>query len=547
MERLSAVLGQAVQFVYTCWDRIVLNGYLERLQRPEYLVHFFHDVVGIACIEPSVLEQRTNDYKAWVRRVTEEQGIPVLPAPPKGVRKEDFVQPYYRRLKADRGVACVLTSLEQGRTFVSYTPRWKLASGDANYRVIKSCRKRFLHYYWYVLDPVMGPMSIRVASYFPFNVTCYLNGHSFVAQQLMRRGVRFRQADNAFLAVADVTVLQAAADRLTPALLERRCNYWVHRLIPVFSASERAVLAPGYRYSMAQMELATDVIFKRSAPLAALFRRACELGVLVGGAERTTHLFGRRISRHYQGKLQTVLGQRQIGHPVMRWYYHSSFAKQYTRGDQHSDRILRTETCCNDTYHFGVKRRLENLPTLHDKLMRTNERCLELQAELLASPIDTGQLAALAAPTLVGQRRVPGVKLHDDRVIRLLETLLHPGAVIGDWTTRDLHRRILERHRLADAAYRPSQLRYDLSKLRAKGLVERIGASRRYRLTPQGLKLGVLLVKLRMRLLGPLTTLISLAPARRRPSATNSVDHAFREVDIALDHLSAAFGLKQVA
>ena len=50
----------------------------------------------------------------------------------------------------------------------------------------KACRKRFLHYYWYVLDPVMGPMSVRVASYFPFNVACYLNGHSFVAQERAR-------------------------------------------------------------------------------------------------------------------------------------------------------------------------------------------------------------------------------------------------------------------------------------------------------------------------------------------------------------------------
>ena len=85
-------------------------------------------------------------------------------------------------------------------TFVSYVPRWKVPSGDANYRFIKACRKQFLHYYWYVLDPVMGPMSVRVASYFPFNVTCYLNGHSFVAQELTRDGVRFRKADNAFLA-----------------------------------------------------------------------------------------------------------------------------------------------------------------------------------------------------------------------------------------------------------------------------------------------------------------------------------------------------------
>jgi hypothetical protein len=161
-----------------------------------------------------------------------------------------------------------------------------------------------------------------------------LNGHSFVAQELTRGGVRFRKADNAFLAVADVAALQAAADRLSASLLERRCNYWARRVVPVFSPDEREALRPGYRYSMAQMELATDVVFKRSAPLRAIFQRACELGVLVGGANRTTHLFGRRINRHYQGKLQTVLDQREAGHPVLRWYYQTSFAKQYVRGDR---------------------------------------------------------------------------------------------------------------------------------------------------------------------------------------------------------------------
>ena len=74
MDRLSELLGQAVQFVYTCWDRIVLSGYIERLQRPENLIHFFHDVVGIEAIEPAVLEQRTNAYKTWVRRITDELG-----------------------------------------------------------------------------------------------------------------------------------------------------------------------------------------------------------------------------------------------------------------------------------------------------------------------------------------------------------------------------------------------------------------------------------------------------------------------------------------
>ncbi|MBV9602111.1 MAG: hypothetical protein JOZ87_35360 [Chloroflexi bacterium] len=298
---------------------------------------------------------------------------------------------------------------------------------------------------------------------------------------------------------------------------------------------------------MAQMELATDVVFKRSAPLTALFRRACELGVLVGGANRTTHLFGRRINRRYQGKLQTVLDQRDAGHPVLRWYYQTSFAKQYVRGDQHTDRILRNETCSNDTRHFGVGRRLENLALLHERLAATNERCLAEQAELLASAVDTGQLAALAASTLVGQRRIPGLKLHDDRVIRVLETLLHPAGFVRDWTTRELHTRVVVRHHLSDDEYRLSQLRYDLSKLRAKGLVERIGKTRRYTLTSIGLKLGVLLVKLRLRLLGPLASLIHQPKTNTPARHINSVDAAYREIDTALDHLSAALGLQHAA
>jgi hypothetical protein len=165
--------------------------------------------------------------------------------------------------------------------------------------------------------------------------------------------------------------------------------------------------------------------------------------------------------------------------------------------------------------------------------------------ELLASTVDTGQLVALAQPTVVGQRRIPGLKLHDDRVIRLLETLLHPAGFAGDWTSRELHTRLLARHQPTDRD-RLSQLRYDLSKLRARGLVERLGPSRRYRLTPLGLKFGVLLVKLRTRLLGPLAALVTTTSARR-PLPHDSVDAAFHEADTALDHLSMALRFQHAA
>ena len=183
-------------------------------------------------------------------------------------------------------------------------------------------------------------------------------------------------------------------------------------------------------------------------------------------------------------------------------------------------------------------------------MQATNLRYLEAPAELLASTVDAGDLADLARPVQVGQRRVPGLKLADDRVIRLLEGLLHPGTFLADWTTREVHTRLLARHRLAEGDYRLGQLRYDLAKLRAHGLVERLGTSRRYRLTPRGLKLGVLLVKLRTRLLGPLVMLAAEAAPRRltrTPRNPSAVEAAFRQVDAALDHLCETLGLNQAA
>jgi hypothetical protein len=498
--------------------------------------------VGAVCIEPTVLLGRTTAYREWVDQYTQGQGIPVLVAP-KGVRKEELVRPYYGKLGPREGIACVLTSLENNRTFISYTPRRTPRSGDETYRRIETGRKRFLHLYWYVWDPVMGPMSLRVATYLPFTITAYLNGHHFVSERLRQAGVALYQQDNAILRVADPVALQAAADALTPAVLQGRCDYWAAKLAPQFSPDEHAAMDLRYRYSLAQIEVATDVIFAEPSPLRALFRRAVELGLLTGGADRTAHLFGRQITSRYRGKLETVLDRRNEGHPVLRAYYRTSFVKQYEKAET----LLRTETCINDSYHLNVGRRLENLPTLVTRMADTNQRFLDAQAELLACTVDQGELARLAQPVQVGQRRVPGLRLQDDRVIRLLDVLLHPGGFVADWTSRDVLARLLDRHRLTKAEYRLSQLRYDLGKLRAHGLVERIGRTRRYRLTERGLKLGVLLVKLRTRLLGPLATLVT-APVPLPVTTTDSaVEAAFRQVDHAIDQLCVALGLKPAA
>jgi hypothetical protein len=81
----------------------------------------------------------------------------------------------------------------------------------------------------------------------------------------------------AFLAVDDVTALQAAADKLNPAIIRERLDYWTLILGPKFSAKERKRINLSRFYAISQIEYCRNFIFKRHFPIHKLFERSCEL------------------------------------------------------------------------------------------------------------------------------------------------------------------------------------------------------------------------------------------------------------------------------
>src|SRR5215510_15143586 len=148
METFMRLYGGLIVFVYHCFDRIVINGYLSMLSRPENVVYFFHKVVGIPLITKEVLVQRTHDYQRWVEGFARNHNLPMQWAE-KGVKKEEFVEPWLRRMeRAQRyGVYFIFQSMEQGATLRSRKP--KFATADPNYQILSKCRSRFTHYYFY--------------------------------------------------------------------------------------------------------------------------------------------------------------------------------------------------------------------------------------------------------------------------------------------------------------------------------------------------------------------------------------------------------------
>ena len=241
------------------------------------MVHFFRKVVGVAAVGKEALSQRTTDYQNWVEGFARNHRPPIEWAE-KGVRKEDHVLPWQRRMaSADAyDVYFIFKSMERGAAFRVTVPKYP--TKDPNYRILAHQRSRITHYY-YIRDEVLRPMVMRVASVCPFQTTYYLNGHSFIEQELKRAQIGFRKSDNAFLAVDDIAALQAAADKLSPAIIRQRLDYWTLVLGPKFSTKERKQLNLSRFYAIAQIEYCRNFIFKRNFPIHKLFERSCELGL----------------------------------------------------------------------------------------------------------------------------------------------------------------------------------------------------------------------------------------------------------------------------
>ena len=142
MERFIQLFADFLALVYHCFDRIVIHGYLSGLSRPEQVVYFFRQVLGIPVVSKEVLSQRTNDYRDWVEAYARNHKIPIEWAE-KGTRKEDYVLPALRRMEKKNayGVYFIFKSMEQGRTFRISVP--KFPTKDPNHRILAHQRSLF--------------------------------------------------------------------------------------------------------------------------------------------------------------------------------------------------------------------------------------------------------------------------------------------------------------------------------------------------------------------------------------------------------------------
>ncbi len=465
METFHKLFGSLLGFVYHCFDRIVIQGYLPLLTRPAHIVHFFRDVHGVSPLTKDVLAKRTQEYQQWVEAFARNHRIPIEwpdaeALKTKKLKKEDYVRPYGQRMARQKrfGVYFIFKSLEQGPMFGIRVPKYP--TDDPAYRIVTRQRSPYTHYYFYIRDEVLGPFVLCVGSFLPFQSTYYLNGHHIIAGDLQRRGVRVRTDDNAFLWTTNLEALQAAADRLDPEVIRQRLEYWTLVLGPKFSKKDRTAINLRRAYSLNQVEYCRNFVFRRHFPIHKIFERSCELGVFRLTADVITQIFGVRKHKRLRGKLHTMLEKLDHGHHVLRIYCKSLVARTYEKFGT----FLRVEVCVNRLKDLGLNKGLEQLPALRENA-------------------------------------------------------------------------VLQAFALTPDAYSLTQLRYDVRKLRAHGLLQREGRSYSYRLTDKGIKVAAMFVLFQKRVCGPLANTLFHHRPTKTATLPAKIEAAYHKADVAIQNV----------
>lgn len=457
------------------------------------LNYYFKVILGYKFVNQKLLLAITKKYNQTIEDFARKHQLSCEWVE-KGVRKEDFVEKYRHAFEKKNkfGVYYILRSKENENTFRVARPHLKDTDPD---NFLAKTRKPFGHYYFYIHDQILGNMCIRVASYLPFKITVYLNGHSYIERYIKNKADKkalYRKRDNAFLNIKNLDLLTEAKKAFTADLIRERIDYWLDEIGPKLEKHPMR-----YDYFIDQIEYCRNFIFKSHSYLSELFKRSCELSLQLISTDTVRQIFG---SKARQEDISKSLNHIEEGYYVFKAWFKRSSIKQYRKYSN----FLRYELTCNNLPDLKLKKALEHLPAFEKKAEEVLDRYCDTEAVMMNCHADSDYFIKHSKPVMIGQTKISGLHVYQDRINRLLEVLLHDNRSIGQWKSMDVRTKILNTFNVTEEEYTRNQVIYDIRKLRAHGLVEKIGRSNTYRLTSYGVKIALAFTLMRKRIYGPL-------------------------------------------
>jgi hypothetical protein len=521
-QSVAEIVSRHVKLTVEGIDRMYLNVFVPGLQYEKGIVRFFRHHRGYPLPSAALMSPITRSFVSGIEEFVARHGIPLVRFS-SGQRKDTVMAEHLRHFGGEEGV--VFVGKAQEKTAVFRTERRRSRNTGQPYPWIVRGSAMVNSYYIYAVDRDFGPFFLKFCSYFPFNAKLCLNGHEYAKRQLVREGIAFEALDNGILSCADPERLQAICNALSADKIDAFLRKWLRLLPHPFTDGDRAA---GYRYdiSILQAEFSTTQVLDRPVHGRLFFEQVIRENLDLGRPDEVRLIFNRRKGRLPRGCFRTRVVTKDVT-PSLNVYYKSTRIKQYHK----ENRALRTETTINNSYDFGVGKRLANLPRLREIGFAANRRLIEVERLSHDCILSEDTFQAINQPVALGRQRCSGLRFADQKAHALLHALIMFRQLPQGFRAADLREQLAGLSGQDRTSITQGAVTYQLRRLRLHGLIERIPGSFRYRVTDLGLRIALFFTRTYNRLLRPV--LAAAIPALR--AVTSPLQRAFHTLTAQID------------
>jgi len=467
--------------VLSCFDRIIIQGTLPGLCFDGGMTAFLY-ANNIRIFDyPQWAQTLRDELRDHAEQVAKNNGLEIEFIRKTGAfRKDERIQEIIQQRGNHPGLVHIFSAME---TCTSYKPWHDKKTGKT---FLKYDSGKCLHYYYYFIDQDFGLCYLRVPTWSPFRLQFYVNGHNWLASRLSKQGINWRIQDNAFTEISDWDKAQNLSDHIRVEDLHQVLDILAARYCPVIRK-----LNVMYRWSIMQVEYATDIVFRNPEDLKFLYEAIIHTAIHSVKPENIATFLGQKFHGNYQGEMGTRFNKRILGTRIK----HQMGAVSIKMYDKFGT-VLRIETTVNNVSQFKyarevqrrdgtkeyknapMKKNIYSLFPLGQLLKASNRRYLEF-VSTFDDPSDGAKKLVEVSETVKDQdRSFKGFNFFHRSDQRLFEVLARGEFNIYGFQNKSLRQFFPE--------LSPASVTRILKRLRIHGLIKKVARTRKYYLTKTG-------------------------------------------------------------
>jgi hypothetical protein len=540
---LTRELSGLLEGHYDCMDRITLNGFFRLGSTSGGLLTWWNALTGSQPLTQDKLRAFPGAFSRRVRAWAEKNAVPVVDFATGDKSKHERAEKLQPQDPAFTGVFAIFIARAPAPIWEAYT--------NPNGKVVLYRPKRpalVNHFYFHIVDPRWGHVTIRLCGHPPFSALIILNGHEWVERTAHQQSVPFVKRSNCFGEDSDLRGIDQIAGRLlAPGAilgLADVCERWIYSSCLCFGLSREEQRRSGfaYQFSVYQIEYSRNLIFKSGRELDEYYQSLIERIWPALDVPRLKTLFGRRNRPHLNAgrKLEKRIERTDYDLTVFKLTFGGLELKLYDK----AARLLRVEMIVRRMDDLRCGKMLARVPEILAQMRETVVNFMNVVQAVHHCTVGARHLDGLAAPSRHGAKRIAGVDLQKPRMQAVAAGVIALAAAARGFTAEQLAAQTKRHHPRLRRKYGGRQAAYDLRKLRAKGLVQRVGKTRRYRVRKPAIRTLAGWFVLREKVIKPVLNGICRPKRGPKPKAASALEAHYQtlqqQMNRTLQHLKLA-------